>query len=284
VTVGIVTDSAASLSEELADRHQVTVVPMQLTIGSESYPDDQVTLEEVVARLGEGITTSGPSPGAFAEAIEARRGPDGVLVLTVSERMSSTYRAARLAAQRAGAGVAVLDTNTAVGAEGLVVLAAAAAAAEGLPLPAVKERAHAAARRVRLVAAVESLDQLTRSGRLPELAARAGRRLGVRPLFEYRGGSIHPLLPALSREAALDQVLRQWRRSKIQGAALHVAALHALNPAGADRLLEAVRAEAEPATCFVGTFGPVMVAHTGPGVTGLAWWWAPPDAQVAGGR
>jgi DegV family protein with EDD domain len=200
-------------------------------------------------------------------------GPDGVLVLTVSERMSSTYQSARVAAQGFGAGVVVVDTRTAVGGEGLVVVAAAEAAQQGLPLTAVAERTAMVSERVRLVAAVDSLDQLIRSGRLPELAGRAGRRLGVRPLFEFRDGHAHPLRPALSREGALDQVLRQWRRSKVDGAPLHVAALHALNPEGAGYLLEAVRAEAVPATCLVGTFGPVMVAHTGPGVTGLSWWW-----------
>jgi DegV family protein with EDD domain len=273
VTVAIVTDSAASLSRELADRYRITVVPMQLTIGTDSYLDDQVTLEEVVARLGEGIKTAGPSPGAFAGAIEQVKGPDGVLVLTVSERMSSTYQSARLAAQGFGPEVEVLDTGTAVGGEGLVVLAATRAAEQGLALGAVVEQTRVVSRRVRLVAAVESLEQLTRSGRLPELAGRAGKRLGVRPLFEFRGGAIRPLVPALSREGALDQVLRQWRRSRVEGAPLHVAALHALNPDGAAHLLEAVRAEVAPATCFVGTFGPVMVAHTGPGVIGLSWWW-----------
>jgi DegV family protein with EDD domain len=273
VTVAIVTDSAASLDRELADRYRITVVPMQLTIGADSYSDDRVTLEEVVARLGEGVRTSGPSPGAFAGAIDQVKGPDGVLVLTVSERMSSTYQAARVAARGAGPDVEVLDTRTAVGGEGLVVLAAAQAAEEGLPLSAVVERTAVVSRRVRLVAAVESLEQLTRSGRLPELAGRAGTRLGVRPLFEFRDGTIRPLVPALSRERALDQVLRQWRRSKVEGAPLHVAALHALNPEGATYLLEAVQAEVAPVTCFVGTFGPVMVAHTGPGVTGLSWWW-----------
>lgn len=273
MTVRIVTDSAASLDPELIERYRIKVVPMQLTIGADSYSDDQVTLEEVVARLAEGIKTSGPSPGAFVDAIEAVQGPDGVLVLTVSERMSSTYQSARVAAQGFGASVTALDTRTAVGGEGLVVIAAAQAAQQGLPLSAVAERTAMVSRRVRLVAAVESLDQLIRSGRLPEVAGRAGQRLGVRPLFEFRDGAIRPLRPALSREGSLDQVLRQWRRSKVEGAPLHVAALHALNPGGAGYLLEAVRAEVAPTTCFVGTFGPVMVAHTGPGVTGLSWWW-----------
>ena len=52
-----------------------------------------------------------------------------------------------------------------------------------------------------------------------------------------------------------------------------MAALHAGAPAPAERLLEQVRAEVDPATAFLGSFSPVMVVHTGPGLVGLAWWW-----------
>jgi len=61
--------------------------------------------------------------------------------------------------------------------------------------------------------------------------------------------------------------------SRVAGARLHVAALHAGAPEPAERLLEQVRAEVDPATEFLGSFSPVMVVHTGPGLVGLAWWW-----------
>ena len=56
--------------------------------------------------------------------------------------------------------------------------------------------------------------------------------------------------------------------------ALHVAALHALAPATSPTTCSpASRRTDDPATAFVGEFGPVMVVHTGPGLAGLAWWW-----------
>jgi fatty acid-binding protein DegV len=63
------------------------------------------------------------------------------------------------------------------------------------------------------------------------------------------------------------------RRSRVSGARLHVAALHAQAPDEARELLNRVAADQAPATSFVGQFGTVMVAHTGPGLAGLAWWW-----------
>jgi fatty acid-binding protein DegV len=63
-----------------------------------------------------------------------------------------------------------------------------------------------------------------------------------------------------------------------------VAGLHTLLPEPAEELLSAVAAEVEPADAFIAPFTPVMVAHTGPGLAGLAWWWERPGflAEAAG--
>src|SRR6266540_1762273 len=217
MTVGIVTDSAATLPPELASGNEVAIVPMEVTINGRSNGDRRVPLQEVLRHLDDGVRTSSPSPGRFSSAIAAAEDGGGVLVLTVARSMSGTFQVASLAARRAGGPTEVLDTGTAAGGEGLVVLA----------------------------------------------AARAAR-------------AIRPLLPALSRRAARRRMLARWRRSRPRGpSALHVAALHALERDEAERLLEAVRAEASPVTAFIGEFDAVMVAHTGPGLTGLAWWWEP---------
>jgi DegV family protein with EDD domain len=274
--VGIVTDSAATLPPELVTGNHVSVVPMEVTSGGRVLGNDRpASLDEVLKHLNDGVRTSSPSPGRFSSAIAAAQRGEGVLVLTVARSMSSTYQAAALAARNASGPVEVLDTGTAAGGEGLVVLAAARAAAAGRPPPEVLDRARRASGGVELVATLDDLDHLVRGGRLPKLVGRLAGLMGVQPLFEFRGGRIRPLPPAFSRRGARRRMLARWRRSRPRGRAarLHVAALHALAPEEAARLLEAVRAEAQPATAFVGEFDAVMVAHTGPGLTGLAWWW-----------
>jgi DegV family protein with EDD domain len=273
--VAIVTDSAATLPPELAQGNRVSVVPMEVTIGGRSNGDRVVPLDEVLRHLDDGVRTSSPSPGRFSSAIAGAQRGAGVLVLTVARSMSSTYQAARLAARRAPGPVEVLDTGTAAGAEGLVVLAAAQAAAASRPLAEVLETARRAAAGVQLVATLHDLGHLVRGGRLPKTAGWLGRLIGVQPLFEFREGVIHPLFPAFSRRGARRRILARWRRSRPADprARLHVAALHAMARDEARWLLDAVRAEAEPATAFVGEFDAVMVAHTGPRLTGLAWWW-----------
>ena len=97
MSVSIVTDSAASLPADLAARHDITVVPLSLTLGGISYHDGDLSLAELLSRLDEGVTTSAPSPGEVAKAIEERLGDDGVLVLTIAGTMSGTFHAAHVA-------------------------------------------------------------------------------------------------------------------------------------------------------------------------------------------
>src|SRR5262249_36782330 len=172
--------------------------------------------------------------------------------------------------------VRVVDTRTAAGAEALVVLAAADAAARGGSIDAVVEAAEQAIPQMRLVATLPSLEHLVRSGRVPNIAGWAGNVLGIAPLFAFRNGPARPLRPALGTEVAYDRIISRWRRDRVPGAELHVAALHANAPTDAQRLLDRVREQAEPKTSFIGEFGTVMVAHTGPGLVGLAWRWAVP--------
>jgi DegV family protein with EDD domain len=271
VTVAIVTDTAAALPPEVVARHHVTVVPMRLIVEGESIREGERPLDDLLT-TGH-VSTSGPNPAEFEEAIRSCLTDDGVLVLTIAASMSSTYQAAVAAARAVGEDVRVVDTLTAAGAEALVVLAAAQAAEAGATLDEVEVVAKQVIEQVRLVATVPSLDHLVRSGRVPNIAGWAGRRLGINPLFEFGGGKVRPLRPALSFDAALDRIIGHFRRSASPDAAAHVVALHAAAPDAAARLLARVEEHATPASAFVGEFGPVMVVHTGPGLVGLAWWW-----------
>lgn len=278
MTVAIVTDSAASLPPETVAACAITVVPLHLVCDGQDFRDSEVASAEVFERIASGpktVTTSAPSPGEFLAAMESVAGADELVVVTVASHMSATYKAAWSASSLSSRPVRVVDSGTAAGAEGLVVLAAAEAAAAGAPIDAVEARALAVAERVELVAAVDGTDHLSRSGRVPSVAGWAGKRLGLHPLFAFRpGGRVVPLRPAQSRSAALDRLVGRWRRSRPKSPArLRVAAVHAEAPAEAEALLARISAEVEPEVRFIGEFSPVMVTHTGPGLIGVAWWW-----------
>lgn len=276
MTVAIVTDSAAALPPDLAQRFGITVVPMWLTVDGQSVREGDLPIAELLAHRD--VKTSGPTPGEFEKVVRERQAStdEGVVVCTIASTMSSTYESAVLGARAAGGKVEVIDSATAAGAQALVVLAAAEAAGRGAAMDEVVRAAREALAQVRLVATVPNLDHLVRSGRVPNIAGWAGKRLGLAPLFEFREGGAHALRPARGTAAAFDRIVARWRRDRVDGARLHVAALHAEAEADAQALLDRVREESDPDTAFVGPFGTVMVVHTGPGLVGLAWRWVPP--------
>jgi DegV family protein with EDD domain len=279
VTIAVITDSAAALPAERREASGVTVVPLQLEADGRTILDDGTTHGDVT---GVRITTSAPSPGAFDAAIRDRfdAGADGVVVLTVAGSMSATHNAATVAAAGFGARCRVVDTQTAAGGQGLVVLAAAGAARVGGDLDQVARRAERVADRIRLVAMVPRLEHLVLSGRIPAIVARAGDAVGVHPLFEFRAGSVLRMRPALSADAALERIFVRFSHSRVAGARARVAVLHASAPDRAAGLRARVESDDHLAEVFVGAFGAVMEAHTGPGLVGMAWWWDPDGSEV----
>lgn len=256
-------------------------MPLWLTIAGHQYRDGELSLEEVVRRLPEGVSTASPAPGEVAEAVQAADQGSGVVVLTVSQQMSAVFQAARLAVAivaEKGIRAEVVDTRTASGGQGLAVLAASRAARAGLGLAQVAQAARDAASQARLVATLPSLAYLARSGRVPGAAAWGARWLGLAPLFQFAEGQARPLRPARGPRQAKQRLVAMLA-ADVGGhgpGQLHVAVLHALRPQEAEGLGAEVGHLAHPADIFVAPFSPVMVAHTGPGLVGLAWCWEQP--------
>lgn len=270
MTVAIVTDSVSCLPPDLAASFDVTIVPAWLSVGGERTRDGAIPIEAILDRR-ERVTTAGPSPGEFLAALDGKASEDGALIVTVASRLSSTHRSAQLAARRSEVAVRVVDSTTVAGAEGLVVLAAAEAARRGVDLDEVERVARRAAEDVHLVALVPDLGAIARSGRLPDAVVRLAARARVRVLIELARGRIRPLRPRIGGDR-LDPLMARWRASPRRGS-LEVAVLHAADERGAAELLERLSRECAPRTSFVAPFAASMIAHTGPGVLGLAWRW-----------
>ena len=279
--VTVVTDSAASLPQQEAARLGITAAPMGLVLGGFLYADGDLEPEEVLARSAtESIATSAPSPGDYAKTIEAAASGRGTVVITVSSRMSASFDSACVAARTLPAGTAeVVDSGTAAGAQGLVAIAAAEAAARGAAMEQVAATARRVAARVRLVAALDDLTQLARSGRVPPVAARASTSLRLRMMFEFRHGRIKARRPALGADAAVQRIVSSVGGGSRAGLTLRASVMHASAPTAAALLASRIGASFPSAEVRVTRFSPVMVAHTGPGLVGAAWWWDDPPAD-----
>jgi DegV family protein with EDD domain len=255
--VAVVVDSAANVPPETASELGIEVVPMYLKFGERVYRDGRdLSTSEFYRRLeaepGVPVSTSTPSPGDFLEAFE-RSGQAEVVCVTVASSMSSSHQQALAAAGRFGGRVEVVDSRTAAMAEGFVAIEAGRAAAAGGSLPEVAARAREVAERTRLYATVDTFEYLRRSGRVTALQAYAATMLDIKPVFAFRGGEVAAVGRTRTKRRALammvDAVL-----AEAAGRPLHLAALHA----------------ATVVERWVTEVTPVIGAHTGPGLVGLA--------------
>jgi fatty acid kinase fatty acid binding subunit len=271
--VAVVADSACNLPGNLAREHAITIVPMYVSIGGETFRDGvDVTAEhvyELLVRQARPVTTSTPSPGDYLQAFRASGGQD-IVCVTVASSMSSSHQQATSAAGEFEGRVIVVDSQTASMAEGFVALAAARAAREaGATAASVAARARAVADRARLIATIGTFEFLKRSGRVSALQAFAAAMLDVKPVFEFRRGEAVPLARTRTRRRALDRIAAETLRA-VGDRPLHLAVIHAGVEAEAEALAARIETSANVVERLVVPATPVVGAHTGPGLIGTA--------------
>jgi DegV family protein with EDD domain len=250
-------------------------VPHELVIGDRTYRDGiDIQASEFYRLLGSGrdsITTVAPSPRGFSEAYsEAGQIAPKALCLTLSAKFSSTYRAAVAAVDSSGAvEVTVVDTGAAAGSLGLIALAAARGGAAGRSLDSVLAEVSDLAARVGLVAFLDTLKYLRRGGRINLLQGWAGSMLGIKPVTEFSMGEARVLGRPRNRAKAVRRLL-DVMRERAAGEPLVVNILEAGAVEEAMALRDTVAREFDCRELLVSEFTPVMGAHTGPGLLGLA--------------
>ena len=279
----VVVDSTVSLSADQIEGLPLTVVPLLVVLNGRSYRDGvDLTSEEFyrqIAVKGASAQTSAPAPAAFQAAFaDAAVAGNDVLCITVSSRLSATYNAAQTAMEMArestpGQQIHLLDSATAGGAEALVALAATRAAQEGKSLQEVIETATQIASRVYFVGVLETLRHLQQGGRVPRVAMWAASLLDIKPVLGiWPGeGKVRMLERPRSKPRAIERVLRFIER-ETGGKALHVVVMHAAASEEAASLLAQIQERFTCVETLTTMFTPVVGAHTGPGLLGVAFY------------
>ena len=271
--VRVVTDSTADLPRETVEELAITVVPLQITFGEESFRDGvDLTNEEFFRRLPDATDlpqTSQPSVGEFQQAYEALlTQTDQVLSIHLSSHFSGTVTAARQAAHALAdrSPIEVIDSDTVSMPMGLAVIAAASAALEGADLPTCAEAARSVLRRERLAIAFDTLEYLRRGGRIGRAEAFLGGLLRLKPILTIRDGEAFPLTRVRTRAKALQEVLRICLED---GPPIEAAVMHATTPEDARLLVDELLQRHPDVKVQTGRFGPALGVHGGPGLIGL---------------
>lgn len=289
--VRIVVDSSTCLELEQAEALGITVVPLHVVLQGRSYRD-MVDLRptdfyRTLRQENVHATTSAPSVGEYVEAYRAAAAD--VVCLTISAKLSSMHQAATAAERilcedemvhRPSPRIRVIDSGTAAGGLRLLALAAAAAAAAGADLEEVTRVVESVKPRVEMYGALETVEYLARSGRVPEVVAAVNSVLHVKPVLRLSEGS--GILLQLARtsqgvQRALLHVLNRRLRRKVsdQGRELVCTVFHADALAAAEVLMDNIGQRYPAADVELSEFTPVLGSHSGPGTIGLAFYIKP---------
>lgn len=195
--LGIVTDSTADLPAYLIEEHEIQVVPTVLILEGKEYKDGiGISREEFYNRLPSlhtPPTTAAPSIGDFLKPYQALldSGCDHILSIHVSGKLSGVVNVARRAAQDFPGKITCVDSGSLSMGIGFQVLAAAEAA--DLGVKAALEAIASTERRTKVFAALDTMEYLKRSGRIPSVVANIGGLLSIKPVVELRNGEVKPM-------------------------------------------------------------------------------------------
>lgn len=209
--LGIATDSTCDLPAALVEQHGLEVIPSILVLDGKEYIDGQtITRDEFYRRLPAlrtPPTTAAPAMGEYSSRYESllSHGCEHVISIHAAGKLTSIVDTARLAARDFEGRVTCVDSGSLSLGVGFQVLAAAEAAEMGLQ--AALAAIESAQKRLKVNAALDTMEYLRRSGRVPGAVAALGGLLSIKPLVDLTDGVVKAIAAVRTTHQANDRLL-----------------------------------------------------------------------------
>ena len=221
MAVRIITDSASDITPEdieAAGSPALTVLPLSVTFGSDTYADSvdltHRRFYELLVECDDLPKTGQVNPYAFEGAIrEAREAGEEAVVITVSGKLSGTYESAVSAASAFDSGVYVVDSRNVCVGERVLVDYALRLVGEGLPATDIAAALEQVRDVILVVGLLDTLESLRRGGRVPATAATVGQLLSIKPVISVEDGEVVVLGKARGSKNGRNLLTQQIEKS-----------------------------------------------------------------------
>lgn len=278
--VRIVGDSTSYLAPQQIADYRIEQVSLSVVWNDRSVPEleigDLASFYDQLRAMEDLPGTSQPSVGQFLDAFEPILSDgDDVVSLHFSSGISGTFESAVLAKQeleRRGLDpgrVSVIDTGSACGGYGLVLMAAGAAAARGCDRQQVVDAARAMIEAHGFWFAVDTLEYLRRGGRIGAVASAVGGAMRIKPILTVDSSGILPVERVRTESRVLGRIgdLAEEHMPRPDGGFI---VQHVQAPERAKRVIDDLSNRfGEPPAFVPAEIGPVIGAHVGPGLVGV---------------
>jgi len=277
--VAVVTDSAADLPHAWAERHGVTVVPLQVIVGDRTYRDgidlDSAALKDILTTPGSPApTTSQPAPSAFEERFRLAlgHGAEQLLGIFVSGGLSGTFASASAAMRGFDVPARAIDSKSGSLGVGLLVARAVELLDDGCSLDEVVSELVEVRKRSNLFLTVDTFEYLLRSGRVGRAKAWLGGLLDLKPILALDPeGRVIRAGTARGADALMDQVLQHVADGLAGANRYRLGVAHFAVPDVAEELVRRLEARFEPVELLHGPTTASLAVHTGPGAWAVAY-------------
>lgn len=272
--VKVVTDSVADLPDKIAKDLGITVIPLNVQFGSETYKDRvDLTSEDFYQKLENGPTlpaTSAPSPGVFAEVYDDLAAKcDEILGIFLSRKLSATYEVALQGVKlmKRKCQVEIVDSTLAIMGQGLLVIESAKRALTGANLTELVGMIAKTIPRVHVCATLDTLKYLARGGRIGKAQALLGSMLQMNPILGIKDGEAFPSAKVRTRAKATEW-LYDFATNFDRVKALAVE--YGSNVAEAQELAKRIASVFPKIPIYLSNVSPVIGTHAGPNVLSVA--------------
>jgi DegV family protein with EDD domain len=275
--IRIATDSASDLPAEFVTEYGVSVVPINIQFGTETYEDgvdlDRATFYQKIEELGVLPTTSQPSVGQFVEHYKQliAEGATDIISVHVTSKLSGTLHSAELAAKMLGDQVRIHTFDSACGSAGIgfMVMEAARMARVDKLVPEIMARLEAIRSRMTLVLTLEDLRFARMSGRVGRLQSSLSSLLNIKPLILLEDGVIDVVEKVRSRRKALQRMMEMVAERVGTAEAVNLAIVHADVLEEGQELLDQAQSRFNCQETFLENLTTTLLVHFGPGTMGI---------------
>jgi DegV family protein with EDD domain len=275
--IRIATDSTCDLPPGYFQDYDITVVPINIQFGTETYEDgvtiDRETFVRKIDEMGILPTTSQPSAGQFEQYYEKLKeeGATDIISLHVTSKLSGTYHSAILAQEMMEDRVRIHPFDSASGsvALGFMTMEASRMARAGKSVAEILSRMEAIRDGGCLVLTLKDLRYAQMSGRTGRLQSSLASLLSIKPIVLLEDGLLDVVEQVRTQGKAIDRLIDILAERVGRSEPVNLAAIHARAPDGGQELLEKAKGLFNCQETFMADLTSSLVVHFGPGTLGL---------------
>jgi len=277
----IVTDTTCDLPPDMVKEYDITIVPINIQFGTETYQEgvdmDWDLFYRKIEEMGILPTTSQPSIGAFAEIyrrLAREEGAEAIISTHVTSKLSGTYQSAFQAAEEVKDEVKVYPHDSLAGsaALGLACVEASRMARAGKPPEEIVARLDEIRSRINVVLVLENLEYPRKSGRVGGLSAALGSILKMKPIIDLKDGLLDTAETVGTRRKSLDRLLDIVEERVGTTTPINFGVVHARAPEVGEEMLARARERFNCQDSYLYELCASLVVHFGPGTIGLCFY------------